>query len=422
MQARAVRLVALGGIDAADLALFAGLAMGAAALFAFGIVDYRERILSTNDFAGFWAGARLIVLGIDPYDPSVYRTAIGALGTQHPDVTVFGYPPWMALVLLPFGFLPLPVASGLWTTAGLIAAIYALRALLHAVVPDLPFVHWLAGVTLLASQAGLATFFNGQWAFLLLAVSIGIFLLHAEHPRFAGLLALCAFAKPQLFTFAGWAWLRAAHAQGRLVQFASVAVGGLILIVVATLIAAPVAFASWWTSVFLWRVSDPTTPTLSAAFADALGDRGQFAAVAVLIVALVIALRLRPTGLGWWSLWPVMSLLVATYTHSYDQLLLLPPLILSTAVVAARSRRRAIGYAALWGGLMLPGSMLLQGLAGYRNREDFTVLLTVAVFITIAIATRIDTTLVGPRRVASGATSRRAAAIDAPAGNALAQR
>jgi len=395
MQARAVRLVTLGGVDVADLALVAGLAMGAAALFAFGIVDYRERILSTNDFAGFWAGARLIVLGIDPYDPTLYRPAIALLGTQHPDVTVFGYPPWMAVVLLPFGFLPLPLASGLWTAAGLIAGFYALRALLRAVVLELPFVHLLAGFTLLASQAGLATFFNGQWAFLLLALSVGIFLLQAEHPRIAGLLAVCALAKPQLFTFAAWSWLRTAHAQGRLLPFASVAIGGVILIVLGTLIAAPVALASWWTNVFLWRVSDPTTPTLSAAFADLLGSRGQFAAVAVLIVALVIALRLRPTSLGWWALWPVMSLLGATYTHSYDQVLLIPPLIISTAVVAARSRRRAIGYAALWGGLMLPGSMVLQGLAAYRDREDFTVLLTVAVFIAIAIATRKDTTYWG---------------------------
>ena len=391
MQARAIRLIAFAGVDPGDLALFAGLAMGAAALFAFGIVDYRERILFTNDFAGFWAGARLIVLGIDPYDPALYRPAIVLLGTQHPDVTVFGYPPWMALVLLPFGFLPLPLASGLWTAAGLIAGVYALRALLHAVLPELPFVHWLAGFTLLASQPGLATFFNGQWAFLLLAVSIGIFLLQAEHPRVAGLLAICAFAKPQLFTFAAWSWLSAAHARGRLVPFASIAVGGVILIVVATLIAAPVALASWWTNVFLWRVSDPTTPTLSAAFADLLGAGGQFAAVGVLFLALGVALRLRPGSLGWWSLWPVMSLLGATYTHSYDQLLLLPPLILSTAVVAARSRRRAIGYAALWGTLMLPGSMLLQGLAAYRDRENFTVLLTMAVFVAIAVATRGET-------------------------------
>jgi hypothetical protein len=397
MQARAIRLTALGRIDAADLALVAGLALGAAALFAFGIVDYREQILSTNDFAGFWAGARLIVLGIDPYDPTLYRPGIALLGTQHPDVTVFGYPPWIALVLLPFGLLPLPIASGLWTAASLIAGVYALRALLRAVVPELPFVHWLAGFTLLASQAGLATFFNGQWTFLLLAVSIGIFLLQAEHPRIAGLLAICAFAKPQLFTFAAWSWLRAAHAQRRLLAFASVAGGGVILIVVGTLIAAPVALASWWTNVFLWRVSDPTTPTLSAAFADLLGSPGQFAAVGVLVVALVIALRLRPTALGWWALWPVMSLLGATYTHSYDQLLLLPPLVLSTAVVAARSRRRAIGFAALWGSLMLPGSLLLQGLAAYRDRENFTVLLTMAVFVAIAIATRKDTTCVGPR-------------------------
>jgi hypothetical protein len=132
----------------------------------------------------------------------------------------------MAVVLLPFGLLPLPLASGLWTAAGLVAGVYALRALLHAVVADLPFVHWLAGFALLASQAGLATFFNGQWTFLLLAVSIGIFLLQAERPRIAGLLALCAFAKPQLFTFAAWSWLRAAHARGRLLPFASIAAGG----------------------------------------------------------------------------------------------------------------------------------------------------------------------------------------------------
>jgi hypothetical protein len=398
MQARAVRLIAFAGVDVGDLALAAGLAMGAAALFAFGIVDYRERILGTNDFAGFWAGARLIVLGVDVYDPALYRPAIAVLGTQHPDVTVFGYPPWIALVLLPFGLLPLPVASGLWTAAGLIAGIYALRALLRAVLPELPFVHWLAGLTLLASQAGVATFFNGQWAFLLIAIFVGIFLLQAEHPRIAGLLAIGALAKPQLFTFAAWSWMAAVHARGRLLPFASVAGGGVILIVLATLIAAPAQLASWWTNVFLWRVSDPTTPTLSAAFADLFGSSGQFAAVGVLVAALVVAMRLRPGGLGWWSLWPVMSLLGATYTHSYDQVLLLPPLILSTAVVAARSSRRAVGYAALWGTLMLPGSMVLQGLAAYRDRENFTVLLTVAVFIAIAIATRIDTTWVGPRR------------------------
>ena len=41
---------------------------------------------------------------------------------------------------------------------------------------------------------------------------------------------------------------------------------------------------------------------------------------------------------------------------------------------------------------MLPGSMVLQGLAAYRDRENYTVLLAVAVFIAIAIATRRDTT------------------------------
>ena len=81
----------------------------------------------------------------------------------------------------------------------------------------------------------------------------------------------------------------------------------------------------------------------------------------------------------------MLSILGATYTRSYDQLLLLPPLIISTAIVAERSRRRAVAYAALWGMILLPGSLLLQGLAAYRDRENFTIALTVAVFIMLTI-------------------------------------
>lgn len=403
MAARAARRVALPGIDATDLAYIAGIAMGVAALFAFGIVEYRDRILWTNDFAGFWAGARAMVIGVDPYDPARWLATTAELGTQRPDTVVFGLPPWMAVAFLPFALLPLPVASNLWTAGGLIAGVYALRALLRAAVPELPIVHWLAGFALLASQPGLATFFNGQWAFILLAVSVGIYRLHERHPRAAGLLAVCAFVKPQLFAFAAWSWLRAAHARGRLLPFATVAVPGVILIVAATLVLMPAAVASWWKYVFVTRVSDPTTPTLTAAAADLFGGFGPLAAVAALLAAVGIGLRLRPAGLAWWSLWPVISLLGATYTHSYDQLLLLPPLILSTQVVAARSARRAVGYAALWGTLLLPGSLVLQGLAAYRLRENFTVLLTIAVFILIAYAVRDD-------RVASSATPQAAIA------------
>jgi hypothetical protein len=379
------------GLTSGDVAFGLGLAMGAAALFAFGIVDHRERILSTSDFSGFWAGPRAIVVGLDPYDPATWIRTAAELGTMPSATDVYAYPPWVAFALLPFGLLPLSTASVVWTGIGLIAAAVALRALLRAVVPGLPLVHWLAGVGLLVSQPGLATFFIGQWTYLLMAASIGVFLLHATHPQLAGVLALSALAKPQLFVFALWSWLRASSARGRLLPFALTSLGGMTVIIVGTWVLTPRWLETWFTRTLLIRVTDPTTTTLPAAFADIVGDLGPLAAAVTLLIAVSFALRFDPSGRLWWSVWPVVSLLGALYTRSYDQLLLLPPLIVSTGVVAERSRRSAVAYAALWGTMLLPGSLLLQGLAAYRDREDFTIALTAAVFIMIALIHRAPT-------------------------------
>ena len=371
-------------ITTGDVALGVGLAMGAVALFAFGIVDYRNSILATSDFSAFWAGPRAIVLGIDPYDPQVWvRTAV-ELGTKLPDRDVYAYPPWVAIALLPFGLMPLGLATDAWTALGLVTAVIALRALLQATVPELPLVHWLAGTALLLSQPGIATFFNGQWTYLLLATFIGIFLLHARHPAAAGVLALSAMLKPQLFVFALWSWLRAAAARGRLWAFALTSIGGIAAILAASQILAPRWLAAWVASA-LTRVTDPTMTTLLAAFADIVGDLAPIAAAVTLLVAVAVALRFDPSERAWWTVWPVLSILGATYTRSYDQLLLLPPLIISTAIVAERSRRKAVAYAAVWGMLLLPGSLLLQGLAAYRDRENFTIALTVVIFIMLTL-------------------------------------
>jgi hypothetical protein len=381
-----------------DVALGVGVAMGVFALFAFGITDYRERIESSSDFSGFWAGPRAIVLGIDPYDPAIWIRTAADLGTKLPDTDVYAYPPWVAFALLPFGLLPLSIATDAWTGLGLIAAIVALRALLRATVPDLPLVHWLAGLALLMSQPGIATFFNGQWTYFLLAASIGVFLLHATHPTAAGALALCALAKPQLFVFALWSWLRAAAARGRFLAFALTSLGGTAVIVAAAVILTPRWLEAWFTRALTIRVTDPTTPTLTAAFGDILGVLGPVAAATTLLVAVAVALRFDPSERAWWSVWPVLSILGATYTRSYDQLLLLPPLIISTAVVAERSRQKAVAYAALWGTVLLPGSLVLQGIAAYRERENFTIALTALVFIMVTLIHRPGTRSALPGR------------------------
>ncbi len=56
-----------------------GLAAGAALLAASGALARSDEVVRLNDFAGFWAGARLLVQGVDPYDGSVFRAEVAAL-------------------------------------------------------------------------------------------------------------------------------------------------------------------------------------------------------------------------------------------------------------------------------------------------------------------------------------------------------
>ncbi len=365
--------------------MIAGIGLGAVILYGFGVLDYRARVISSNDFSGLWAGARAILIGADPYDPGSWERTVAALGTQRPDTVVYGYPPWVGVALLPLALLPLPVASGLWVAVGLALAVVTLRSLLRTFVAELPLVHWVSGLALLASQPGLATFFSGQWTYLLLAASTGVFQsLGSRRPGRAGLLAIAVLFKPQLFAFALWSWLEDARARQMLARFASVVLGGMAAATFGLLIARPEWVTQWSLHVLAQRVADPTTPTLLASLSDVVGPLGPVAAVVVLLVALYIALGTRPATGGWWSIWMVLSLLAATYTRSYDQLLLLPALIVTTGRILGESRRRAVRFAALWGALLIPGSLALQGLAAARGREDFTIALTAVIFVLVA--------------------------------------
>ena len=95
----------------ADLAFFAALVAGLLFVAFLGPLDRRLELVHDNDFSGFWAGARALVTGRDPYDAATWMGTTVALGTQAPDTAVYGYPPWVALALTPLALLPLEAAA-----------------------------------------------------------------------------------------------------------------------------------------------------------------------------------------------------------------------------------------------------------------------------------------------------------------------
>ena len=348
-----------------------GLAAGLAGLVAFGFVDlWLDRYLQSNDFSGIWAGPRALVLGHDPYDPSTWPATTLALQGQAPQTAVYGYPGYVAIALLPLALLPLPAAAIVWAISGISLASVALGALLRRVAPGLPVVHGLFGATLLLSQPGFTSFYDGQWSFLLVAAASGLVLaLRRGAGLTAGALAAVLLAKPHLFLFALPALARVAVGRG-----AGRAIATFLAIAFA-LVTVSVVVMPAWPEAFLAhsgtpRLASSRVTTLPVALGDLLGPLGGLFALALVVAALVAATRFRADGDAYLAVWLAVSFLAAPYAWSYDQLVLLVPLAIATGVVAPHGSRRALVAAATGCLLLLLGGLLLHGLAAEARASE----------------------------------------------------
>jgi len=366
-----------------DLALVSGVIVGCVVLLAL-FSDYRASVIRSGDFGIIWCGPRALLDGADPYTAASWNAERLRYGMPITNSAVYAYPPWVAVALLPLGALPFDAAATVWTAAGIGCAAIALRALLHAYAPGLPVVHALVGFALLVSQPGVATFFSGQWGFVLVAGVAGAAVFARSRRPVAGALSSLVFvAKPQYFVLLGWALLRAYLAR-RQPQYAFTLLGAAALVLVALIGFGRDAFASWLGAVGPVVAGDRTATTLSAAFSDLGGDAGVVAAVLVLFAAIAIGLCFDPRGDSWLAVWIPLSSLAATYARSYDQLVLVPSLVIATGVIARRSTRTAVIFGAATLGLFALGSILLYAIAALRNREDTSVALTILIFGIVA--------------------------------------
>ena len=368
-----------------DVAFVLGLALGVGVIVAFGFVERRAELLHLSDFSGVWAGARAMLEGSDPYDAATWHETALRLGTQPPDTGVYGYPPWAAVAFLPLALLPLSVASWLWQGVTMALAALAVRALLARHVAGLPIAHTLAGLTLLASQPALTAFVVGQWSFLLVAANAALLLWIDRAPARAGVTALAMLAKPQLFLVhalaVGWHALRR-----RRWSFIVVAGGAGLLLVAVAWALAPQWLSAYDTYARPNRLADPPrSAVLAAAAYDAIGRPGIALAYLAIAAVVVLAIRFGTAGPGL-ALWLVASLVAAPYSWSYDQLLLLVPLVVVAGALARRSAREAMLLVLAGTIFLLFGSGLLYALAIVRHRETFTGIVPILFFALFAAA------------------------------------
>lgn len=334
-----------------------------------------------------WAGPRAVLLGHDPYDPSTWVATASALGTQAPDTSVYIYPPWVVAVLLPLGALPLVAASLVWLALGLGAAIVATRAALRRLLPDRPRDHAIAALALLVSWVGVLTLIIGQWGyFLVAALFTAAVALRDRRPVVAGIASLALLAKPQLFLFTAPAiavhalWPREGTRPPRDGVLAiAIALAGTIVLVAAGWILLP----SWWPTwiqVIGAQQTRPFSDTV-AGLVVALFGPGALPMAPVAIAALALsALTFHPAGDAWLPVWTALSIVGAPYTNSYDQIVLLVPVVLAAGALHRRDVRAS--RRVLWAGalILLLATPLLYWAALVRHSETFGALVSLSIF------------------------------------------
>ncbi len=386
-------------------------AVVAAALYAVVVLVAWSSIEDVNDYAGFVAGGRAILAGESPYDPATWPTAWERFGTQRPDTSVYGYPAWVALALIPLAPLPIPLGSLVFTAGTLALAALAARALARRTNAD----PGLALVLACASWPAFLVFLQGQWMYLLFALAVATYLdLEARRDGRAGVWwSLAVLLKPQLFVLGSLAlaaWLiraRRWHAIGTAAATALVVAVGSSLVLFG-----------WWTpwlgAVASRRLVRSTQqPTFAGLAGDVAGDAWPVVwgllVLACAFAVLWAARRSREHG-GAVAFAGFLSLSIggALYSWSYDQYLCLACGITALGVANAGPRRTAVTVATF--ALFLPLALLLWLSAFPRYHDTASGLVPLLAILLLVAAVRVGS---GVALAAAAATSAVSAASDA---------
>lgn len=363
----------------ADVAFFAGLAVGILFIVLLGPLERRIELAHINDFSGLWLGAHAITIGVDPYETTGWRALVDSQGVHDSGALVNDYFPWVGLALLPFGFMPVETAGWIWMLLTVPIAALGLRALLRAYLPGRTLEHGVFGLALLATQPGFHTLVLGQWAFLLLgAVCAAVIAVRDGRPVRAGLLCLAFLLKPQLFVFTALRLFR-----DRRVARVAILAGAAVVIVSTALF--PHWIGAWLSDVGPVRIV--RSASLPVALGDILGPAGSILGYGLILAGAAVATRFGMRGEASLAVWLALSSAGAIYTWSYDDLLLLVPIIITAHVLHLNARsRRARSFALGAVAMLFVISPLFYALAVARHRESFTAAVPVILFLAIVIA------------------------------------
>ncbi|USQ77472.1 glycosyltransferase family 87 protein [Ornithinimicrobium cryptoxanthini] len=161
------------------------------------------------DFVARWTGGRIASQSAfgNLYDPITQMEYQSDLFKSDDALSWFVGPPFEAVILAPFGALPYPVATLIWTGASAAALVISLRTIgKHAPSSVLNWQRFV--IIALASVPITELLYSGQnTAFVLLWLALSHRAMNRNRPFVAGLIIGLALVKPHLIALIPWLWL-----------------------------------------------------------------------------------------------------------------------------------------------------------------------------------------------------------------------
>ena len=319
------------------------------------------RDADTSDFRCFYEAARVVRLGLDPYDRVVWSEATMSDPARLPPCDpTFVYPLWTAAAMIPFSLPPEPPALALWEAMSLVLLIAA--AALIARAWSTPRIGPPLLVMVLWSQPAFSAIANAQFGPVLFAATSALAFALPARPKVAVLAWVTLLLKPHVVA----ATLLGTLIHRRLLPRA--------LVVLAVITAASLLLDPRWPAEVLGetvtqsRLADPGLATFWG-LADAWGLSAGFAlAAAAASVALIVVLapRRRLLAPELIALLAPASLLIAPYARPHDQIVLAVSwaATLACAERAPRERRRAMVLGVAIVAVVLPWAVALGPILG----------------------------------------------------------
>ena len=351
-----------------------------------------------GDFLEYWASARLLLHGKNPYSPQQQLVLQRSVVPNTTRPLMMWNPPWTLFFILPFGLLGFPAAHALWSILLLLCLLFCSACLwrIYGGPPERYRIAWLACFSVVPTYL---TLYVKQIDPLVLLGIVGF--LHFQERKqwwLAGLALALIAIKPHLvyiFWVALIVWILEKR-QWRVILGG--AAGGAVAIIIP-LMFVPGIFAQYFGLYSTNAVPKPfdwKTPTLSTALGLIFGLDNlwvRYMPPALTLIWFIFYWRKQRIDWNWTEQMPLLLLVsqaTTVFAWVWDQILLLPVLI-SGAVWATRGGLTRIVVAALVGFLVIDFAPLLV-MGGVLIPEGFALFWMVPLFLLVYSIFRIQTT------------------------------